>query len=54
MKKFHFWFKYTVFIKNVNEVLKNSEFASHGLMTIFNKCSKFPNDVINTLGDMTS
>ena len=28
-------------------------FATHGLMTIFNKCSKFQNDPINILGDMT-
>ena len=27
MKKFHFWVKYTVFIKNENEVLKNSDFC---------------------------
>ena len=41
MKKFHFWVKYTVFIKNENEVLKNLIFATHGLMTIFNTWSKF-------------
>ena len=29
-------------------------FATHGLKTIFNKCSKFQNDLINILGDMTS
>ena len=29
-------------------------FAIRGRMTIFNKCSKFQNDLINTLGDMTS
>ena len=29
-------------------------FAAHGLQTIFNKCSKFQNDLINILGDMTS
>ena len=28
--------------------------ATHCLMTIFNKCSKFQNDLINILGDMTS
>ena len=27
MKKFHFWVKYTVFIKNEHEVLKNSDFC---------------------------
>ena len=27
MKKCHFWVKYTVFIKNENEVLKNSGFC---------------------------
>ena len=26
MKKFNFWVKYTVFIKNENEFLKNSDF----------------------------
>ena len=26
MKKFHFWVKYAVFIKNENEFLKNSDF----------------------------
>ena len=45
MKNFHFWVKYGVFIKNKN---------THGLMTIFNKCSKFQNDIINIRGDMTS
>ena len=35
--------------------LKNSDFfCTHGLMTILNKCSKFQNDLINILGDMTS
>ena len=27
MKKYHFWVKYTVSIKNENEVLKNSDFC---------------------------
>ena len=26
IKKFHFWVKYAVFIKNENEFLKNSDF----------------------------
>ena len=54
MKKFNFWVKYAVFIKNENDFLKILIFAKHGLMTIFNKCSKFQNDLINILGDMTS
>ena len=29
-------------------------FATHGRLTIFDKRSKFQNDPINTLGDMTS
>ena len=29
-------------------------FATHGLIAIFNKCSKFQNDLINILGDMAS
>ena len=28
-------------------------FATHGLMTILNKCA-FQNDLVNILGDMTS
>ena len=35
--------------ENENEFLKNSD----DLKTIFNKCSKFQNDLINILGDMT-
>ena len=54
MKKFHFWVKNAVFIKNKNEFLKILIFSTHGHMTIFNKCSKFQNDLINILGDMTS
>ena len=27
--------------------------ATHGLISIFNKCSKIQNDLINILGDMT-
>ena len=27
MKKFHFWVKYAIFIKNENEFLKNSDFC---------------------------
>ena len=29
-------------------------FATHDLMTLFNKCSKFQNDLINMQGDMAS
>ena len=29
-------------------------FATHGLITTFNKCYKFQNDLINILGNMTS
>ena len=34
--------------------LKILIFATHGLMTIFNKWSKFQNDLISILRDMTS
>ena len=44
--------KYAVFIENENEFLKILIFATHGLMTILNKCSKFQNDLINILGDI--
>ena len=27
MKKFHFWVKYAVFIKNENDIFKNSDFC---------------------------
>ena len=56
MKKFHFWVKYAVFINNENEFFKILIIAIHvhGLMTIFNKCFKFQNDLVNILGDMTS
>ena len=54
MQKFDFGVKFTVFIKNDNEVLKNSDFCYTCLMTVFNKCSKFQNDLINILGDMAS
>ena len=53
MKKFHFWVKNAVFIKNENEFLKNSVFGTLGLLTIFNNFFKFQNDLINILGDMT-
>ena len=55
MKKFHFTVKYTVFIKNENENLKNSDFCytwskdpTYGLMTILNMWSKFQNDLMNS------
>ena len=55
MKKFNFWVKYAVFIKNENDFFfKILIFATHDLKTIFNQCSKFQNDLINILGDMTS
>ena len=54
MKKLLFWGKYAVFIKNEHEVLKNSYFATHGLMTIFNTWSKFQNNLMNIVGDMIS
>ena len=54
VKNFHFGVKYAVFIENENECLKNTDFATHGLMTIFNKWSKFQTDLINILGDMAS
>ena len=40
MKKFHFSLKYAVFIKNENDFLKNSDFGTHGRMTILNNFSK--------------
>ena len=40
--------------KTKTNFLKILIFGTHGLMTIFNKCSKFQNDLINILGDMTS
>ena len=54
MTKIHFWAKYAVLIEIENEFSKNSDFLTHGPMTTFNKCSKFQNDLINILGDMTS
>ena len=55
MKKFYFWVKYAVFIKNENEVLKNSDFwYTWSNDHIQYKCSKFQNDLINILGDMAS
>ena len=42
------------FFLNENEFLKNSDFATYGLKTKFNKFSKFQNDLITILGDMTS
>ena len=50
MKKFHCWVKYAVLNKTENEILKILNFATHCLMTIFNKCYNFLNDVINNLG----
>ena len=41
-------------MKNENDFLKILIFGTHGPMTIFNKCSKFKNDLINILGDKTS
>ena len=52
MKKFHFWVECADLSENENEILKNSDFTTHGLMTIFNKWSKCQNDLINNLGDM--
>ena len=49
MEKFHIWVKNAVFIKNENEFLKNYDF-----WYMFNKCSKFQNDLINILEDITS
>ena len=40
IKKFHFGVKYAVFIEK-KIVWKILIFATHGLMTIFNNCSKF-------------
>ena len=40
MKKFYFWVKHNVFIKNENLILKILIFATYGLMTILNKFSK--------------
>ena len=51
---FLFLVKNSVFIIIEKEFLKNSDFGTHDLMTIFNKCSKFQNDLINILGDITS
>ena len=51
---FFFFVKYTVFIKNKNEVLTNSDFCYTWSNDIFNECSKFQNYLINILGDMTS
>ena len=53
MKIFHFYLvKYAVFIKNENGFfLEILILATDGLMTIFNKCSKFWSDLINILGD---
>ena len=53
MKKFHFWVKYAVFIKTKMNFWKILIFSTHGLMTIFNKRSKFQTDLINILRDMT-
>ena len=53
-KKFHFWVKYAAFIENENEFLKILIFGTHGLMTIFNKCSEFQKDFIKSLADLTS
>ena len=50
MKKFHFGVKYDVLSKKENGFfLKKCEviFDTHGLMNIFNKFSKFQNDLIN-------
>ena len=54
MKKLHFGVKYDVFSENENEIMKILIIATHGLITIFSKCSKFHNDLINILGDMVS
>ena len=54
MKTFHFWVKYTVFIKNENDFFLILIFCTHGLMTIFNKRSKSYNDLINIIVDKTS
>ena len=54
MKKFHFWVKMLFLSKTKMNFWKILIFGTHGLMTIFSKCSKFQNDLINILGDMTS
>ena len=40
--------------KKENEFLRILIFATHSLMTIFNKCSKFQNYLINIIGVVTS
>ena len=52
MKKNNFWVKYTVFI--IKENWQILGFPTHGLITIFNRWSKFQNDLIHILWDMTS
>ena len=54
IEKCLFLVKYAVFIENENRFQKILSFATHGLMTIFNKRSKFQNDLINIQGDMAS
>ena len=50
-----FWCKMLFFNQKTKiNILKNQIFATHGLLTIFNKCSKFQNDPINSLGYVTS
>ena len=49
MKKLNFWVKFAVFIKKRKMI-----FATHGLKTICNMCSKFKNDLINILRVITS
>ena len=51
---FHFGVKYVFFSKLKMNFWKILIFATHGLMTILNKCSKLQNDVINILGDIAS
>ena len=41
MKKFHFWVKYTVSIKNENEVLKNSDFFFQYVVQISERSNQY-------------
>ena len=52
MKKIHFW--ENVLFYHQQMIFLILIFATRGLMTIFNKCSKFQKDLINILGDMQS